>query len=561
MAGRANKRKIAVADSETDPFRHGRIPEPFIWGFYDGDQYLEWTDHDDFMQYVMARPLILYAHNGGRFDWHFILQYVPEWADIKIINGRIAQMKIGKCEFRDSFCILPVPLAQYMKTEIDYRIMEKGERYKPNNKKKISDYLKDDCVFLYNIVSEFVDEFGRGLTIAGTAMKQWEKISGRNAPDDDGTVFETIRPYYYGGRCQAFRYGVIDEPFEKADINSAYPYAMLSKHPISETFRRIEPKELAALSDDDLAVSFLDVECTSIGAFPMRADDYSLEFPHDDERRLYRVTGHEYIAGMETGALIDPVIKGGYVFDEFCTFEDYVNRFYELRKEAKANGDKARTLFYKLLMNSLYGKFAANPAEYHDYKTIPHYLLDKKGQIESEDGYTWQFAGLFGPHVLVSAPQLEEDQRYYNLATAASITGFVRAFMWRAIAKADGPIYCDTDSIAARSLGPLPYGTALGEWEHEGDFDFAAVGGKKLYAFRPVGAKRPKDWKIACKGVRLTPKQIIKVAEGGTVEYKPDAPVFSVHKEPTFVNRTVRATGAGAKKNSRKGIDAAKAPA
>ena len=35
---------------------------------------------------------------------------------------------------------------------------------------------------------------------------------------------------------------------------------------------------------------------------------------------------------------------------------------------------------------------------------------------------------------------------FYNVATAASITGFVRAFMWRAICDSEEPLYCDTDS-------------------------------------------------------------------------------------------------------------------
>jgi len=548
MGRKHSTKRIAVADSETDPFRHGRLPRPFLWGFYDGDEYLEFDYLNNFMDYVTSRPLIVYAHNGGRFDWHFILQFVPELTEVMIINGRIAKLQIGKCEFRDSWNILPVPLSAYQKTEIDYRKFEKSERDKVKNRAEISAYLKDDCVFLYELVSEFVSEFGRGLTIAGTAMKQWQKISGRTAPDDDGTIYKTIRPYYYGGRCQAFRFGVIDESFEVADINSAYPYAMLSRHPISETFYSATPKELAALSDDDLAVSFLDVECVSRGALPMREDNDGLGFPDDGERRVYHVTGHEYIAAMDTGTIDRPVIKGGYCFDEFCSFEDYVNRFYELRNEAKANNDKARTLFYKLLMNSLYGKFAANPEEYNMYMTIPPGLLDERGRIEDDDGREWMFSGFFGEHILVACPQDDEAMRFYNLATGASITGFVRAYLWRAISAAEGVIYCDTDSIAARSLGPLPYGTALGEWGHEGYFDFAGVGGKKLYAFRPVGATKREEWKTACKGVRLTPEQIVEVAEGGTVEYKPDAPVYSIHKGPHFLSRTVRATGVDAMK-------------
>ena len=39
----------AVADSETDPFKHGRFPTPFIWGLYNGKHYYEFTNTDDFV--------------------------------------------------------------------------------------------------------------------------------------------------------------------------------------------------------------------------------------------------------------------------------------------------------------------------------------------------------------------------------------------------------------------------------------------------------------------------------------------------------------------------------
>ena len=39
------RRIVAVADSETDPFKHGRFPTPFIWGLYDGTHYYEFDKH------------------------------------------------------------------------------------------------------------------------------------------------------------------------------------------------------------------------------------------------------------------------------------------------------------------------------------------------------------------------------------------------------------------------------------------------------------------------------------------------------------------------------------
>ena len=65
------RRITAVADSETDPFEHGRVPEPFIWGLFDGRKYYEFSSTDEFVTHIKDRPYDLYAHNGGKYDWHF----------------------------------------------------------------------------------------------------------------------------------------------------------------------------------------------------------------------------------------------------------------------------------------------------------------------------------------------------------------------------------------------------------------------------------------------------------------------------------------------------------
>lgn len=533
-----NKREICVADCETDPFKAGRLPSPFLWGWYNGEDYREFESHADLIAFLRERHCICYAHNGGRFDWHFILPYVEEMTEVTLINGRIAKMPIGQCEFRDSWNILPVPLAAYQKTEIDYGIFEKERRYIPGNFQRIRDYLRDDCVFLYELVSQFNEEFGRNLTIAGTAMKLWRKIR----PDfiqDDGWIYEKLAPYYYGGRCQAIRPGMIEEPFQFADINSAYPFAMLHRHPFQPDCDDVSPAQLARLPDDLLAPAFVRVRCRSAGAFPFRLENGSLAFPDDDEIREYTVTGHEFIAAQDTGALDRVEVLGGIVFSELCDFREYIERFYSLRMQAKARGDKARVLFYKLLMNSLYGKFAANPDSYREFVTLDSEVLDGVGEIDDEDGRVWKYAGEFGRWCLASTELPEDRRRFYNLGTGASITGFVRALMWRALKQVREPIYCDTDSIAALDVSGLDYGDALGQWSLEGEFSRGGVAGKKLYAFKDAATGK---WKTASKGVRLSAPEILRVAQGETVTYTPEVPVYSVHKAPHFQSRTIRAT-------------------
>src|SRR5574337_1791244 len=90
--------KIVVLDLETDPFEYGQMIQPFVAGFYDGSRYISiWSD--DCVKRLVEillrepEPLTIYAHNGGRFDFFYFLQYLEK--DLRIVNGRIIQARLG----------------------------------------------------------------------------------------------------------------------------------------------------------------------------------------------------------------------------------------------------------------------------------------------------------------------------------------------------------------------------------------------------------------------------------------------------------------------------------
>lgn len=526
-------REIAVIDSETDPFKKGRVPEPFIWGFYDGLEYKEFKLVLDLIDYLKTRRIIVYAHNGGKFDYHFMLDYLSEFDDIMIINGRISKFKIGLCEFRDSMNIIPVGLKQYEKMDFDYSLLEKNEREKQENKEKISEYLRSDCVNLFEMVSKFLDKFGMNLTQAGTAMKVWAKMYNVKPPETDPEYYNLFSQFYYGGRVQCFESGIIERSFKVIDINSAYPYAMLSKHPISIDywFEDGAPNKI----DGDMFIRIIGI---SNGALPYRNVKGELTFPDDNIEREYFVTGWEILAAIETGTVKISKWIRYYCFFGLADFNEYISHFYEERRRAKLEKDKAGDLFAKLLMNSLYGKFGSNPENYKKFMVIP---ADYGGCLENTD---YEYGGELGPWGLAQRGLEADEMRYYNVATAASITGFVRAYLWKAICQCGGMLYCDTDSIAAEFVGGTPLGNKLGEWKVEGKFKRAGISGKKLYIFD--GATPSKDMpdgvKKASKGARLTNDELWKIAAGECVIYEPENPTFSVKKSPIFVNRKIRGT-------------------
>lgn len=540
-------RPIAVIDAETDPFRKGRIPQPFIWGYYNGEDYREFTKTADLARFLSDRDEIVYAHNGGKFDFHFLLPYLDAYDDISVINGRLAVCRIGVCELRDSYLIIPQPLSAYAKDEIDYACMEAGERWKPANKRKISSYLRSDCVNLYQMVAAFIEKFGLSLTAPGAAMKTWLKMAPIDLEPTDANFYAEMSPYYYGGRVQCFRAGVLDVDGAVYDINSAYPFAMLHKHPYSANYERAGRLLRGA--------DFVRLRCRSRGALPFRGEaggggssDSGLCFPCDDLEREYFVTRWEFEAARETGAIDQVRVIESVRFMKHVSFESYINRFWTEREDAKRRGDVLGGMFAKLMMNALYGKFAANPSNYRNYMIVPG---DQLPALVQENAGGWRFGGEFGPWLLATRDLADYEQRYYNVATGASITGFVRAMLWRAIHSSEGVIYCDTDSVTCERAGAgIVIGDKLGQWKHEGDFDRFGIAGKKLYVMRGKrGADGKRHNKTASKGARLTEAELWKVARGGLVEYESEAPTFSVSRPPdmsrpekSFIKREIRST-------------------
>lgn len=579
LTSQRRKRRRAtfwVIDCETDPFHHcadpsclkcgglGRVPQPFIWGAYEGDsdEYIEFTDVKSLAEFFSKRRCTVYAHNGGRFDYHYLRDCINSDDSILIINGRLAKFRIGDSEFRDSLNIFPNTRlkdfddASGKKLDIDYALMERERRSDPNVKAEISRYLKQDCVRLWNVVRRYWDEYGKSITQASSSLKYWEKHYDQKAPRQTKSQFDRYRHFYYGGRVQCFESGVNRCSFGLADINSAYPFAMLRSHPYSP---RAFVQSFLPADDEERQTSLIELDCSARGCFPWRDPDTGkLYFPEDDGKiRRYRVTGHEFDTALELGAVTNVHVRDVHVFPQRVNFKDYIEHFYGVRREAAERGDIAGKIFGKYFMNSLYGKFGSNCENYSEYVIAS---TDSRSEWESK-GYS--IYDLWGDRFLMSRNPSQEDLddvtqtrwRYYNVATAASITGFVRAYLFRAIESCSGVIYCDTDSVAARETSSLDFGDRLGSFKNEGNFDYFAIAGKKLYAFHKESREFSYDpsnedpsWKIASKGVNFAnrvdgPQRIIEIAQGGKSLYRPEVPTYSVRRSaPVFINREVVGT-------------------
>lgn len=520
-----SKRLLAVIDCETDPFQPGRIPEPFMWGFYDGEHYLEFHSTEALIEYLEPRSLLVYAHNGGRFDFHYIIPHLPPWTKFLQINGRTVEFKLGRAVLRDSYALIPIPLAEFDKEEIDYSLFEAGIREKHLD--EIRKYLKSDCLNLYRMVATFIAEYGNQKTLAGAAMAFFLSLR-KDLKDKMRThrqLHEDLSPFYFGGRTQALIPG-IHGATNLYDINSAYPTAMTKSHPFGASYRfktgnpsRIEPR------------AFYAIEAESDGALPLRTET-GLEYPVGTGE--FYPTGHELIAGLATGTV--RVTKHLYhvKFSGKIDMARYVQHFYRIKQ--KATKGSPNYIFAKLMLNTLYGKFGANPEHYRKYLSVPH---ENIVQVCEELDFTFE-GPISDDTALVSKPLSFGEQFFYNLATAASITGYVRAKLWSTICRlrqqGKAVYYCDTDSIVTD--GHLPTSPVLGDWSLEQRNRKTIIAGRKLYALQSVQG----TWKTACKGADISWQEILKVTRGSVVHYRNPAPTFSLGQPTRFVERNIRRT-------------------
>lgn len=522
---------IAVIDYETDPFKYGRVPKPFVCGFYYAGFYKEFWGDDCVLQLVdwlndQNQPYLIYAHNGGKFDFFLMLEHLEN--PLKIINGRIVKAKLGIHELRDSYAIIPIPLADNDKGKINYDTFEREQR--EFNRPAISEYLRRDCVSLFGLVRAFWDRFHDRLTIGTTAIKKLREFHPFDSQFEGHD--KRFRPYYFGGRVEAFEKGVLPGQWEIYDVNSMYPYVMKSvHHPTGNSYKtgydRIIDKKGRVSGFADYPMFFSRIECEQNGAFPTRVKNESLDFnvPWGE----FYVTSHELQAALETGRVQRIKILEIMAPEKIIQFGEYVDTYMAEKIRAKKENNKHAEIFAKLLLNSAYGKFGQSPDHYFDF------YLQQENDDAPEEPYE-----IFSTHEggINVWRKPSPSKRYFDVATAASVTGAARAVLLRGIAAAERVVYCDTDSIICERFHGETDNSALGHWKLEGRGNSLAIAGKKLYALR-FGNSLIKS---ASKGVRFTDKQIFELARGGIIEWKNDAPSFSLNQPPRFVHRKIQST-------------------
>jgi DNA polymerase elongation subunit (family B) len=580
---------IAILDMETDPFDKEKqtAVKPFLAVLYrdDAEPVIIWEENNEaFVERVIQAienlpgKFTIYAHNGGKFDYMFLLHRMRGFVSFK---GRgLMAAKIGRHEIRDSFHIIPERLANIQKDKFAYEKNYKNVRHK--YKDEIIRYCINDCIYLLDVVKKFVAEFGLKLSIGQAAVAELRKSYKVARLGENSDAF--LRNYYFGGRTECLQgRGLFTSempghtPYKLFDINSAYPDAMANcQHPIGNQFtvRKGAPNAQTV---------FIELECRNFGALVKRGEDG--EISADFDYGVFRTTIWEYQAAIDLHLIEAVKIKWCIDFAERSDFSLFVMPRYEHRQIGKKHlktlqeGTPAYfeaikdDIFDKLVLNNSYGKFAQNPRRFKEcYITDPGEIP----AIEDCSSAVQQLASLKPEHAQQAImqewgrlPAMECDRywvwerptqhmRFNNVATAASITGAVRATLLRAIALADDPIYCDTDSLICRGLNGVEiHNENLGAWKLERELDEILVAGKKLYAYKVAGVPDGhKDRiKVRSKGVQdATWRDLERIVDDDIIEFTNNAPTFGKMKSAmlmtdhdysskrVYMKRNVRAT-------------------
>jgi len=434
-------------------------------GFFDGEHYYHFRTVPAFLEYILQyryRGMRIFAHFGGRYDLNFVFDYLRTREDIDVSfycsGAMVVQMTLRyrgvTVKLCDSYRLFQASLAKlgiafdvkHKKTEIDFTHIE-------YNRQTI-EYNEQDCRCLYEVIERFFEETGVfSETFASHALRVWRKDFLKQTiwkPPDK--VIEFARSAYHGGRVEVYKREASN--LNAYDVNSMYPYVMLSPMPVEWAGER---KILLDLPHYGFVDAEVKIPESYVPCLPVRFE--KLFFPTGTIRRVW--TNEELIYAEAHGVRIQRIFKG-YYFKTVEIFREYIEKLYALKRHS---GEPTRTIA-KLLMNALYGKFGQNPRK-------KMYCLERMAPN--------------GATPVINPDGLPTGFAYYERTThnayllphlAAAVTSKARLHLLKSLN--DSVYYCDTDSVFTR--GEIETGTEIGEWSEVGKGD-AHFYQPKLYKF------------------------------------------------------------------------------
>ena len=204
------------------------------------------------------------------------------------------------------------------------------------------------------------------------------------------------------------------------------------------------------------------------GNFRFKQTEY---IEDSDGEVTFAVTNVDWELITEHYAVKHVVWHGGFMFKGSTNlFTEYVDKWIAIKNQATIDGNKGMRQIAKLMLNSLYGKFATRTTVY-----------SRKPEINEKDVLIYK-----------DLPPSTRDPVY--LPVGVFITSYARyKTITSAQAVYDRFIYADTDSLHLIGTD-IPENidvdnVELGKWKHESTFEEAKFLRAKCYVEKEVGEK------------------------------------------------------------------------
>lgn len=323
-------------------------------------------------------------------------------------------------------------------------------------KKKFREYAVHDAVLCYDIAKTlqkmFLSETGIDPLImrtpASTSQAVFRKRYVKGDIYNDNHHSRTAAMYAYrGGHAEVFRRGKLDGRYVEYDLSSAYPKSVLriGQFPIQGSWEQINGwgdmrkiiggfVRIRFQFPQDEYYPFLPVDTKDGTIYPLRGETwatcYEVEYAAQQKASIEILEGYGYRKGTS-------VVK------------DYFQWCIEKRTEAQG----ASKVMWKLLANSLYGKFVQTilSVSIETYKKIAEkgdfYLDDVMGLNYQELG---ELAYSFGVKIETSIGPV------FMPEWAGLITGYARTALAQMI-RTSGAVYCHTDSVWCKKKPTCDY--------------------------------------------------------------------------------------------------------
>ena len=484
-----------------------------VWGFAACD--VRDPDHVDFGKDVsefvawcrVHAQCVVYFHNLA-FDGSFIMDYLLKngwlWvADRRDATDRTFTTVISDSnqvycidlyftpawhvKIFDSYKIVPLSIANMAKAygldeskgELDYAAEREVEHELTEAEKE---YMAGDVIIAARVMAKFLDEGLTRMTAGSNALTDFKSVMGGDKvfrkwfPQLEAEEDDFVRKAYRGGFAYVNpRYAGIEVGEGRVyDVNSLYPSVMMCERlPYGRgVWFEGKPKTNSAYN---LWVAM--VSCSfrvREGHIPCVQLKHNMRYSQTEYlersggRVTFTTTSVDWGLITKQYHVYDVEWHGGYAYRSAdFLFRKYVAKWNETKMEAGRAGNKGLRAIAKLMLNSLYGKFATRRIVYSRYPVVEDGVLRYRDLEPVEREGVYLPAGVF-----VTA--------YARRKTVSS-----------AQANYDRFCYADTDSV--HLAGDYPAEAIevdefeLGKWKHESSFSNAKFLRAKCYIEQEKG--------------------------------------------------------------------------